>query len=118
MASSKEVAKAIDSMRLADVRAKIQQQLEACSNDPVTAFHYRFLSENSDILSLEGGVGLNFNNHSEALYQAEVSCQTTILDFNKAEQIKCKPARHGIPPVENMRVTSPCSSAALATEAA
>ena len=90
MASSEEAAKAIDSMRLVDVRVKIQQQLEACSNDPVAAFHYRFLSENSDILSLEGGMGLNFNNHSEVLYQAEVSCRNTILDFDKAEQIECK----------------------------
>ena len=44
MASSKEAAKAIDSLRLAEVRGKIQQQLEACGNDPVAAFHYRFLS--------------------------------------------------------------------------
>ena len=90
MATSDEAAKAIDSLRLVDVHTKIQQQLEACSNDPVAAFHYRFLAENPDILSLEGGIGLNFNDHSEALYQAEVSCWTTILDFNKAEQIKCK----------------------------
>ena len=74
MASSEEVAKAIDSLKLAEVHAKIQQQLEACGNDPVAAFHYRFLSENPDILSLEGGVGLNFNDHSEALYQVEVLC--------------------------------------------
>ena len=90
MASSKEAAKAIDSLRLAEVRSKIQQQLEACGNDPVAAFHYRFLSENPEVLSMEGGVGLNFNDHSEALYQAEVSCQATILDFDKAEQIECK----------------------------
>ena len=90
MASSEDVAKAIDSLRLAEVHAKIQQQLEACGNDPVAAFHYKFLSKNPDILSLEGGVGLNFNDHSEALYQAEVSCWTTILDFDKAEQIECK----------------------------
>ena len=74
MASSEEVAKVIDSLKLAEVHAKIQQQLEACGNDPVAAFHYR----------------LNFNDHSEALYQTEVSCQTTILDFNKAEEIECK----------------------------
>ena len=90
MASSEEVAKAIDSLRLAEVHGKIQQQLEACGNDPVAAFHYRFLSENPEILSMEGSVGLNFNDHSKALYQAEVSCQTTILDFDKAEQIECK----------------------------
>ena len=90
MASSEEAAKAIDSLRLVEVCAEIQQQLEACGNDPIAAFHYKFLSENPEILSLEGGVGLNFNNHSEALYQAKVSCQTTILDFDKAEQIKCK----------------------------
>ena len=90
MVTSDEAAEAIDSLRLADVHAKIQQQLEACGNDPVTAFHYRFLAENSDILSLESSVGLNFNNDSEALYQAEVSCRTTILDFDKAEQIECK----------------------------
>ena len=75
---------------MADVRAKIQQQLEACGNDPVAAFHYKFLSENAKILSLEGGIGLNFNDHSEALYQTELSCQTTIPDFDKAEQIECK----------------------------
>ena len=90
MASSEEAAKAIDSLKLAEVHAKIQQQLEACSNDPVAAFHYRFLSENPDILSMEGGVGLNFNDHSKALYQAEVSCRSTILDFDKAKQIACK----------------------------
>ena len=90
MASSEEAAKAIDSLRLAEVHSKIQQQLEACSNDPVAAFHYRFLSENPEILSMEGGMGLNFNDHSEVLYQAEVSCRTTILDFDKAKQIKCK----------------------------
>ena len=90
MASSEEVAKAIDSLKLAEVHGKIQQQLEAYGNDPITAFHYRFLSENPDILSREGGVGLNFNNHSEALYQAEVSCRTTILHFDKAEQIESK----------------------------
>ena len=90
MASSEEAAKAIDSLKLAEVHAKIQQQLEACGNDPVATFHYRFLSKNPDILSMEGGVGLNFNDHSKALHQAEVSCRTTILDFNKAEQIECK----------------------------
>ena len=90
MASSEEAAKAINSLRLVEVHGKIQQQLEACGNDPVAAFHYRFLSENPEILSMEGGVGLNFNDHSEALYQAEVSCRTTILDFDKAEQIECK----------------------------
>ena len=90
MASSKEAAKAIDSLRLAEVRGKIQQQLEACGNDPIAAFHYRFLSKNPEVLSMEGGVGLNFNDHSEDLYQAEVSCQATILDFDKAEQIECK----------------------------
>ena len=90
MATTDEVAKAIDSLRLVDVRVKIQQQLEACSNDPVAAFHYRFLSDNPDILSLEVSVGLNFNDHSEVLYQAELSCRTTILDFDKAEQIECK----------------------------
>ena len=90
MVSSEGAAKAIDSLRLAEVRSKIQQQLEACSNDPIAAFHYRFLSENPEVLSMEGGVGLNFNDHSEALYQAEVSCRATILDFDKAEQIECK----------------------------
>ena len=70
--------------------AKIQQQLGAWGNDPVTTFHYQFLSENAKILSIEGGVGLNFNDHSEALYQTELSCRTTILDFDKAEQIECK----------------------------
>ena len=90
MASSEEAAKAIDSLKLVEFHTKIQQQLEACGNDPVATFHYRFLSENPDILSMEGGVGLDFNDHSEALYQVEVSCQTTILDFDKAEQIECK----------------------------
>ena len=37
MATTDEAAKAIDSLRLANVCAKIQQQLEACSNDPVAA---------------------------------------------------------------------------------
>ena len=90
MASSEEAAKAINSLRLVEVHGKIQQQLEACGNDPIATFHYRFLSENPEILSLEGGVGLNFNDHSEALCQAEVSCRTTILEFDKAEQIECK----------------------------
>ena len=90
MATTDEAAKAINTLKLADVRAKIQQQLEACGNDPIAAFHYKFLSENPDILSLEGGIGLNFNDHSEALYQTELSCRTTILDFDTAEQIECK----------------------------
>ena len=90
MVSSEEAAQAIDSLRSVEVRGKIQQQLEACGNDPVAAFHYRFLSENPEVLSMEGGVGLNFNDHSEALYQVEVSCWATILDFEKAKQIKCK----------------------------
>ena len=90
MVSSEEAAQVIDSLRLAEVHGKIQQQLEACGNDPVAAFHYRFLSKNPEVLSMEGSMGLNFNDHSEALYQSEVSCRATILDFDKAEQIECK----------------------------
>ena len=82
---------AIHTLELADVScAKIQQQLEACRNDPVTTFHYKFLSENAEILSVEGSVSLNFNDHSEVLYQTELSCRTTILDFDKVKQIECK----------------------------
>ena len=83
MAMTNEAAMAIHTLELADVRAKIQQQLGACRNDPIGTFHYKFLSENAEILSVEGSVGLNFNNHSEALYQTELSCRTTILDFDK-----------------------------------
>ena len=118
MAMTDEAATAINTLKLANVRAKIQQQLEACGNDPVAAFHYKFLSENAEILSVEGGIGLNFNDHSEVLYQTELSCRTTILDFDKAEQIECKTGRHGIPPVENTRVTLPYSSAVVVTEVA
>ena len=84
MATTDEAATAIHTLKLADVCAKIQQQLEACGNDPVATFHYKFLSENAEILSVEGGVSLNFNDHSEALYQTELSCHTTILDFDKS----------------------------------
>ena len=90
MTMTDEAATAIHTLKLADVCAKNQQQLEACGNDPVTAFHYKFLSENTEILLVEGGIGLNFNDHSEVLYQTELSCQTTILDFDKVEQIECK----------------------------
>ena len=90
MATTDEATMAIHTLELAGVHAKIQQQLEACGNDPIAAFHYKFLSENAEILVVEGGVGLNFNDHSEALYQTELSCQTTILDFDKVEQIECK----------------------------
>ena len=36
---------------------------------------------------------MNFNDQSEVLYQTELSCQITILDFDKAEQIACKTGR-------------------------
>ena len=93
MAMTDEAATAINTLKLGDVRAKIQQQIGSLWKRSRHHFPLQILSENPDILSLEGGIGLNFNDHSEVLYQTELSCRTTILDFDKAEQIECKTGR-------------------------
>ena len=111
MACSEEAAKAINSLRLAEVHGKIQQQLEACGNNPVAAFHYRFLSENPEILSMKGGMGLNFNDHSEPCTRQRSHAGPPSWTLTKPSKSSAKLVRHGILPMEGTRATSPYSFA-------
>ena len=84
MVSSEEVAKAINSLRLVEVRGKIQQQLEACSNDPVTPLCPQRFSQ------WRVAWGSTLMTTAKPCARRSSHAGPTILDFDKVEQIECK----------------------------
>ena len=71
---------AVHALNISEAHGKVQAQLTAAGGNPTLAFTFEWLTENPEVLTWNGGVGLDLDSHSECLLSKEFSCRASIID--------------------------------------